>query len=252
MGRRTLDRGTRLERYEAWSSVPVFGFALLFLVGLIEVVSSDGSTEGGTWMIAIAWGALVIDLVVRWLLSDDRRAFPRKHWFEIVAIAIPLFRIGMVFYVFVRLARRRGRMAQRIQVYAAYLTVLVIVFGALLVLAAERNYPGSNITTYGEAVWWAVVTVATVGYGDYVPVSPEGRSIAVVMLFNGVALISVVTASIAARFVADPDAGERAVTLDELDERLERIEAALAALTAAGGTDPDGPADPSSPGGTPA
>ncbi len=241
MGRK-LDRGTRLERYENWSSLPVFGFALLFLVGLIEVVTTNGDTRSGRWMIGIAWVAFVIDLAARWLLDDDRRRFPRKHWFEIVAIAIPFFRVGMVFYVFVRLARRRGRMAQRIQVYAAYLTVLVIIFGALLVLAAERNYPGSNIHTYGEAVWWAVVTVATVGYGDFVPVSPEGRSIAVLMLINGVALISIVTASIAARFVADPDAGERAVTLDDLDERLVRIEAALAALTAAGGSDPDSPA----------
>ncbi len=117
------------------------------------------------------------------------------------------------------------------QIYALYLTLLIVTFGASLVLAAERTYPGSNIHTYGEAVWWAFVTVATVGYGDYTPVSPAGRAMATLMLFNGVAVISVITASVASRFVSDPDDGEKAVTLDDLDERLARIEAALEALS---------------------
>ena len=136
-----------------------------------------------------------------------------------------------MFYVFVRLATGRRRLMARVQIYALYLTLLIVTFGASLVLAAERTYPGSNIHTYGEAVWWAFVTVATVGYGDYTPVSPAGRAIATLMLFNGVAVISVITASVASRFVSDPDDGEKAVTLDDLDERLARIEAALEALS---------------------
>jgi voltage-gated potassium channel len=136
----------------------------------------------------------------------------------------------MVFYVFVRLARGRRRMQSRVQLYALYLTILVITFGAALVLSVERPYPGSNIHTYPEAVWWAAVTVTTVGYGDYVPVTAIGRIIATLMLVNGVIVISVITASIASRFVSSPDEGERPVSLDDLDERLERVEAAIAAL----------------------
>ena len=60
------------------------------------------------------------------------------------------------------------------------------------------------------------------------PVSPTGRGIATLMLFNGVAIISVITATISSRFVSDPEKGELPVTLDLVDERLERIEAALA------------------------
>lgn len=232
---------TRRERYEEASSLPVFAFAVLFVVGLIEVVSGPGDTGTGRLLVAISWVAFAVDLGIRIALEPHRRAFLRTHWFEVVAIAIPFFRIGMVIYVFVRLARRRGRLVQKVQVYAAYLTILIVVFGALLVLAAERNYPDSDIRNYGDAIWWAAVTVTTVGYGDYVPVSPEGRAIAVLMLINGVVLISVVTAIIAARFVSDQDEGEARVTLDVLDERLQRIESALAALTAAGGTDPDAP-----------
>jgi voltage-gated potassium channel len=84
-------------------------------------------------------------------------------------------------------------------------------------------------------VWWACVTVTTVGYGDYVPVSPTGRGIATLMLFNGVAIISVITATISSRFVSNPDKGELPVTLDDVDERLARIEAALAAMSGVSG-----------------
>lgn len=231
----------RRHTYEDRSSIVLFAAAVLFLAGLLEVIAGAGDTATGSFLIAISWVVFALDLVIRIALDDDRRAFLRRHWFEVVAVAIPFFRIGMIAYVFVRLAFHRGRLIQRVQVYAAYLTVLIVIFGAVLVLAAERDYPDSNIHSYGDAIWWALVTVTTVGYGDYVPVSPTGRVIATLMLVNGVVLISVVTAIIAARFVQDPDQGENAVTLDVLDERLARIEVALARLQSAGGTDPDDP-----------
>ncbi len=234
-------RAHRRHTYERRSAIVLFAAAVLFLAGLIEVIAGAGDTATGRFLIAIAWVVFALDLVIRIVLDDDRRVFLRQHWFEVVAVAIPFFRVGMVAYVFLRLAFHRGRLIQRVQVYAAYLTVLIVIFGAVLVLGAERDYPGSNIHSYGDAIWWALVTVTTVGYGDYVPVSPTGRVIATLMLINGVVLISVVTAIIAARFVQDPDHGEQGVTLDALDERLARIEAALARLQAAGGTDPDEP-----------
>jgi len=182
-----------------------------------------------------AWIGFVVDLITTWVLDDDPRHFARRHWFAILAVLVPIFRALLVFYIFVRLARGRTRLQSRIQYYAAYLTILVITFGAALVLGAERNYPGSNIHTYGEAIWWACVTVTTVGYGDYTPVSPTGRGIATLMLFNGVAIISVITATISSRFVSNPDKGELPVTLDDVDERLARIEAALAAMSGVSG-----------------
>jgi len=239
-----MDASTRKARqaaYETWSRLPVFLCGSLFLVGLVEVVMDSGDTRSGQVLMVVAWVGFVIDLIARWILDDSPRTFLRRNWFAFIAVLIPIFRALFVFYIFVRLARGRTRLQAKIQYYAAYLTILVITFGAALVLGAERDYPGSNIKTYGEAVWWACVTVTTVGYGDYTPVSPTGRGIATLMLFNGVAIISVITATISSRFVSDPDKGELPVTLDLVDERLERIEAALAVLTARGGTDPDAP-----------
>lgn len=222
---------SRRERYERRSAPVIFVLGMVFMAGFLEVVTDPGDTRTGEILMGVTWVGFMVDLAVRWALDDDPRTFFRRYWYVVIAVLVPVLRVFIVFYVFVRLATGRRRLMARVQIYALYLTLLIVTFGASLVLAAERTYPGSNIHTYGEAVWWAFVTVATVGYGDYTPVSPAGRAMATLMLFNGVAVISVITASVASRFVSDPDDGEKAVTLDALDERLERIEAALEALS---------------------
>lgn len=82
--------------------------------------------------------------------------------------------------------------------------VIVLEFGGLLVLWFEAEAPGSNIRTGGEALWWGVVTITTVGYGDYYPVTAGGEVVATIMIFTGVALISIFTAWAASTFMASP------------------------------------------------
>ena len=61
---------------------------------------------------------------------------------------------------------------------------------ALGVLDAERASPDANIVTFGDAIWWAFVTITTVGYGDYYPVTTPGRVVAVLLMAGGVAVLS--------------------------------------------------------------
>jgi voltage-gated potassium channel len=125
----------------------------------------------------------------------------------------------------------------RLSVYSLYLTILVITFGAVIVLAFEKQSPNANIKNYGQALWWAVCTIATVGYGDYTPVTTGGRIAATLVILTGLATISIVTATIASRFVTGPSTTQQteleAVSLEDIEERLVRIETALAALATA-------------------
>lgn len=237
-------RARRRARYETWSQPVIFLAGMLFLAGFVQVVMTGGDTESGRTIMGLTWFVFAVDLVITWVLDDDPRTFPRRRWLGILAVLVPLFRVLLVVYVFVRLARGRERLQRKIQLYTLYLTILVITFGAVLVLSAERTYPGSNIHTYGQAVWWAFVTVTTVGYGDYVPVSPLGRLLATVMLVNGVAIISIFTATISSQFVSSSGRGRSPVSLDEIDERLARIEAAVAVLAASQGPPVATPAAP--------
>ena len=75
--------------------------------------------------------------------------------------------------------------------------------GAWLVLLFEEKTRAGNIHTYPDALWWAIVTVTTVGYGDRYPVSEGGRVVAAVLMLVGIGLIGVLTATVASVFIKE-------------------------------------------------
>ena len=69
------------------------------------------------------------------------------------------------------------------------LVFVVIFLGGFAMYLVEHNRPGANITNLGNAFWWAIITITTVGYGDYTPVTTIGRIIAVVVMFSGIGIV---------------------------------------------------------------
>jgi voltage-gated potassium channel len=115
----------------------------------------------------------------------------------------------------------------------------LVLDGAIIVYLFERHAAGSNIHTLGNSLWWSAVTVTTVGYGDFYPVTTQGRITAFFIMGIGLLTLAVVTAQVASSFVtqgsgraqggppAEPAPPE--VTLAGLDRRLARIEELLTA-----------------------
>jgi voltage-gated potassium channel len=81
--------------------------------------------------------------------------------------------------------------------------VATLFIGAWLVLLFEEKTKGSNIHDYPDALWWAIVTVTTVGYGDRFPVTEGGRVVAVILMLVGIGLIGVLTATVASVFIKE-------------------------------------------------
>jgi voltage-gated potassium channel len=107
--------------------------------------------------------------------------------------------------------------------------VVTIVYAAsLAVLDVERHAPGAQITSFGDALWWAISTVTTVGYGDLTPVTFGGRLIAVALMIAGISLLGVVTATLASWIVervAEEDDANRAATARQIEELRDEIRA---------------------------
>ena len=133
--------------------------------------------------------------------------------------------------------------------YAAFITVLaaliVLVVTSVLVLQFESNSTDANITTGGDALWWAVVTITTVGYGDRFPVTTGGRITGVFVMLAGVGIIGALASILASILVPPPknDEGEQesVVATDGVQRELADIKQELAALRrtlGAGGADP--------------
>jgi voltage-gated potassium channel len=83
-----------------------------------------------------------------------------------------------------------------------FFAVVALVVSSLVVLELESRAPGGNIATGRDALWWAFVTVATVGYGDLYPVTGGGRAAAVLLMLVGACLLGVLTSLLASKFVA--------------------------------------------------
>ena len=116
------------------------------------------------------------------------------------------------------LVRRRGTGL------AVTLVLSLCLAGAAAAFGFEREAPGSNIRTFEDALWWAASTMTTVGYGDYFPVTPAGRGIAIALMLFGIAALSVLTATIAALIVKENDADP------ELRRQVEELIAEVRAL----------------------
>lgn len=149
-------------------------------------------------VLAVSMAALAADVVVRTVLESRGRRldFLLHHPIEVLAVVLPMFRAFRAIRLVERIPIRQTRDAVRIRILlsAAGYAAVFVYFVALATLRAERGAPGATITDLGTALWWACVTVATVGYGDVYPVTVLGRVAAVVLMVGGVAIVGIATA----------------------------------------------------------
>ena len=220
---------------------PLIGVALVFGLAYAYQVLAEptGWTNVAGDVLAVGcWLVFVVDYVVRLALAANRGRWFVRHLPSLLVVALPvlrplrLVRLLTLLTVFQRAAGTALR--GRVVVYAAATTSLLVLVSSLAVFDAERYAPGSLITSYGEALWWACVTVTTVGYGDVYPVTLGGRCIAVAMMVCGIALLGTITAIIASWMVEqvrEQEESQEAATrtqVEQLSGQIERLERRLA------------------------
>ncbi|MEU2733556.1 potassium channel family protein [Streptomyces griseoviridis] len=198
-----MDDDSRTARWERRMEIPLSVASMVYLASYAVRVLAVGLPRG--WLdlcLAVTyatWAVFVVDYTVRWRLSGQGPRFVRTHWLDTIVLLLPLLRPLRVVQIYQRVQDRRGKprlaLQARVMFYAGLSTVLLGFAGSLAVYQQERYAPGATMTTFGDALWWACSTFATVGYGDVVPVTPLGRVIAVGMMAGGLALLGAVTGS---------------------------------------------------------
>lgn len=199
-GRVRSDSAVR--EWERRGQLPLFAASMLYLAAYAVLVLDSGLSPGWGrfwWVVmTVAWVAFGVDFVVRVGLTVDRRRFLRRHWLDVVILALPLLRPLRVVQVYAATrARRDTRLSLEGQVMLhAGLTTLLLGFSASLTVYHDEHLArGANIRTFGDAVWWACSTLATVGFGDVYPVTVRGRVVGVVVMTVGVCLLGAVIAT---------------------------------------------------------
>jgi voltage-gated potassium channel len=179
---------------------PLDLLAVIFLIDVILLWSfPDGPPAFVSTLNVIAWivwACFAVDYVARLLLSVGKARFVRTHKLDLLMVLLPMLRI------FLLLRRSLASVStERIAGSIVSLVVAAVFVSAFFMWRVEYNAPGATITTFRYALWWAIVTTTTVGYGDYTPVTAEGRLIATAVMIVGVGLIGTVSATVAAWFV---------------------------------------------------
>ncbi|MEU3334762.1 potassium channel family protein [Streptomyces sp. NPDC002144] len=238
-----MEQETAQARWEHLTQRPLLGLAVVFAVAyavpIVDHSAGHALTELCTLVEWVVWGAFAADYVTRLALARRRKEFVRRHWIDLCAVVLPILQplrlLRMV--ATLMLVGRRARMANQIRLttYVGGAVVGLLMFGSLAVLSVERDSPDGNIRTLGDALWWSFTTMTTVGYGDHAPTTGLGRMIAVGLMLSGIALLGVVTANIAAWFLArfeKDDAEEQRQTqaIESLTEEVRALRAEVAAL----------------------
>jgi voltage-gated potassium channel len=177
----------------------------------------------------------LFDFFVRFYRAPDKLKFMRWGWIDLLSSipAVDALRFGRIYrilrvlrilrafrithYLIMHLFKNKAKGAFT---SAAIFAVMLIIFSSIAILQVEQE-PNSNIRTAGDAIWWAYVTITTVGYGDKYPVTTEGRLIAAVLMTAGVGLFGTFTAFVASWFVA-----EQKEQIEELKEEVEKLKEA--------------------------
>lgn len=198
-----------LRGYERASEWPLIGIAVAFLVAYAWPILDPNLPTGLADFLAtvtmVVWVVFGLDYLTRLYLAPGRWAFVRGHPLDLLVLALPMFRplrALRVVPILLRLNRRAvDSLHGQVAMYVTGAVSLIVFIASLAVLDAERDAPDANITSFGDALWWSAATVSTVGYGDSFPTTGEGRWVAVALMLAGIALVGVVTATLAAWFV---------------------------------------------------
>ncbi|ROR73079.1 potassium channel family protein [Bogoriella caseilytica] len=222
-------REERRQRWERRAEWPLVASALLFLVAYALPISWP---EAPSWVpvlcgitLTAVWIVFGLDYVARLVLSFDRRSFIRENLLDLATLVLPLLRplrlLRLVTLLSVLNRTGSGRLRGQVVTYMAGGAILLVVSGGLALTDAERGQPGSTIDSVGDGLWWAVVTVTTVGYGDTYPVTTVGRIIAVGLMIGGIAVLGLVTATLASWLVervTESNDAERAASRSQVAE----------------------------------
>ena len=172
------------------------------------------------------WLVFFIELIVLTYFSQNRFSYLKSHWYNVLTVLLPLLKIIplsnnlnlsylIVFFgaetLFVRVIPLviRGLATMKLLFrrhklnYIIYVIIVVVVFLGPLATVFERTNPESNLHTVQDGIWWAFISMSTVGYGDFFPVTPQGRVVGFIVITLGVTLFSLLTAHISSIMLED-------------------------------------------------
>lgn len=202
-----------VDSIERVTKFPMAVLGVVWLVLAIAVLTANVNGSASKDLVGalfVLWVIMLVEYVVRLVVTPDTPGYLKRRWVEPATVLIPPFQGWHVVGIekMTLLVREGELRVEAILKHHSLFRVLIaavgtLFIGAWLVLLFEEKARGSNIHNYPDALWWAIVTVTTVGYGDRYPVTEGGRIVAVILMLVGIGLIGVLTATVASVFIKE-------------------------------------------------
>jgi voltage-gated potassium channel len=218
-------------------------------LALIPVLIIERDVSSGAWVTVaqvanwVIWAIFAAELTFILVVAPRKKAALRAHWLDVAIVlvtvpfygallssirAVRLFRLLRLLRASVVITRALQAESRLTSGNALRLAALATVFLTVMAGAVQSTVDSRDFASFWDGVWWAVVTVTTVGYGDLYPHTVAGRIIAMCVMLLGVGFLAVLTATVASHFVQVDQQSESSQVL----ETLGRIEADVAELKA--------------------
>ena len=204
-----------LHRIERLTELPLLIFAFVMIPLLVGPLFWNLSPREETVFItldAFIWAVFAVDLGIKVVVAPYRSAYLRRHWLEVLVVVVPFFRPLRILRIFIFGSRAWVGVRRLVNVDFLLVYGIGLIIVAATVVTSVEIGENTSIQSFPDALWWAVVTITTVGYGDMVPVTAAGRAIGFILMFGGVAFFSGVTANLASYLVKGAEPDKRALT----------------------------------------
>ena len=233
------------QKAEHFFQVPVMVSVLMLIPVLIIEYTQQNLNSLAIYLNWGIWLVFLLEYTVLLYFVEDKINFIKTHKLElfIIIFSFPIVPEGLASSGFLRFARLPrllnslrffrlaallGRFGTTVKSifnskglrFIVYTTIGLVLFFGFLFYISEPH-----VETYSDGLWWALVTITTVGYGDITPVSTLGRIIAGALMVMGIGFIATITAAVSSFFISSFNDNE--VTINDLGEKLDKIEKEL-------------------------
>ena len=194
----------RLEMLERLTELPLMlgSFAMIpIFAGLYLWDLSPVQERIYTAFELAIWALFAIAFLLKLAVAPGKLAYLRQNWLEALIVLIPVIRplriVRAIFWIV-----RDVTSVNRLVTFESLLGygIGMVLLAATIVTTAERNAEGANIQSFADALYWSLVTVSTVGYGDHFPVTVVGKFTAIFLMFFGIGIFGGIIAKIVAAF----------------------------------------------------
>ena len=227
---------------EKFFEVPVMISVLMLIPVLIIEYSQQSLDSVALYLNWGIWVVFLLEYVVLFYFADDKIKFIKSHKIELIIVifSFPIVPEGLASTGFLRFARlprllnalRFFRLAALLSRFGTtvkaifnskglrfivYATIAIVLFFGFLFYISEPD-----VQSYSDGLWWALVTITTVGYGDITPLTNLGRIIASSLMIMGIGFIATITAAVSSYFISSFN--DKEITINELGQKLDKLE----------------------------